>query len=58
MGFSLKDIMEEKGEPSDYNIAPLPGMRSSGLHVGIYVGRVPDSREFLRNFFVQDSESP
>lgn len=50
MGFSLKDIMEEKGEPSDYNIAPLPGMRSSGLHVGIYVGRVPDSREFLRNF--------
>lgn len=37
-----------KGRARD--TAPVPRMGRGDLHVGIYVGRVPDSRGFLREF--------
>lgn len=47
----MNDIVEGKGAPSDCNIAPMPGIRGGGL--GIYIGRASDSRDFLREFCLE-----
>lgn len=46
VGFSLKDSKENNREPADCNAVPVPGWGEVVLHVGIYIGRVPDSRGF------------
>lgn len=52
MKFRVKDIVE--GAPSIYNIAPKPGLGSGGLQ--IYIGRVSDNRDFLREFCLEQWE--